>query len=1260
MKRRTLARWLVVSALACFGLATVVGFARADEATGSAKDGSTVQGSNASDSSTAQTGSTSASNSSGFATGPSATGASGANASQTGQNSATVTQSGNAQTGDPVAGGQVTGSVADNVKVQNQNSADNSVALSGDALIGNVLTGSFGPSALITGTGGTAQTGQVGSNSLSLSQTLGAQTGDAVAGSQVTGIVGDGEHTIATQNRSEDAVAFSGTADASNVGLLLSGPFATAVDSAQAGQVGDNDAIIAQSATAFSGDALANSQVAGVVGGSATAQEQNSSRGGASVSGDGLVANLATVTAGPVALSTRTAQASQTGDNGIDAAITAGAGSGDSLAGAQVTGYVGDENGFLTVQNQQASEDDFAVSGNADVVNDIGAIAGPQAGAFGTVSASNAPVTFNSPDSCTATGGTTCTAEGGALVIDVDVVSGNLTASAAQTGDNSVAASVDVTAASGDAVAGSQVLGAVAGDGSDLTVQNQNTADTPSAVSGDVNVASIVGVSAGPTALVDLLGDAFAGDIAADLSASCTAGDDSSCTALGGAAGIFVTATSGDISANASQIGDNSVAAALGTQASSGDAIAGGQVSGAVTGDGSTVTTQNQNAADSAFAVSGSVDTSNAVGVFGNGPQAQALVLAAAGLDDVAIDVSADCTASGTDSACDAVGGVVAILVSVSSGDISSTASQTGDNSVALAIGTDSASGDAVVGAQITGAATGDDSSVTVSGQNSADDPFAATGDVTGTDTVTVVAGPLANTDANGSVLVENGSIDASASCSPGPDNTCRATGGDVLIAVFTETGDLRANASQVGDNDVSADLVTDAASGDAVSGSQVTGAVAGDDSDVTIQNGNRSGAPIAFSGEVSVLQDAAFVAGPQATTFAGAITAFGPFTIDASADCTAPGAGSTCTATGGTADLFAFGAFGRSDARTAQSGDNLADVAGLLDAASGDAVAGSQVAGAVTGEDSDVTVQNTDSSAFALAVSGDAAAIGSMDLTAGPQASANVQATVDSTGPVIDTSANGAAACTAAGATCTFTPGSGGVTSFATADRTRASASQGGDNRAAAGQSTSVGSGDAVSGSQVTGVAAGDGSRSSVQNQNTSEAALSISGEATGANLLTADLGPAATALVEPDPDLAAVSGSAAAQQTGHNTLSFTQALTVSSGDAVGGAQVTGIVGGERSTVSVLNSGEGSTALSGGTLAGNLAGGSLAPTATSSDDQANAQQTGDSHVRGTQSLSTDTGDAVAGSQVTGEVGPSTRGSAERASLAGAGASGAA
>lgn len=240
--------------------------------------------------------------------------------------------------------------------VQNQNSSNGGFATSGSATATNTASVGVGPSASGFGT---AQASQIGSNSVAISQSAVAKSGDAVVGSQITGIVGGGNATVQNQNSGTDGFAASGDAVASNLidGLSV-GPSAFSDGAnAMASQLGDNDIDIAQAASAITGDAVVNSQVTGIVGArDAVVQGQNSADGGIADSGPADAANdIFGGGAGPVATSSiGTGLASQNGDNVADVAQDAESVSGDGVAGSQVVGTVGDAFGFATVRESAA------------------------------------------------------------------------------------------------------------------------------------------------------------------------------------------------------------------------------------------------------------------------------------------------------------------------------------------------------------------------------------------------------------------------------------------------------------------------------------------------------------------------------------------------------------------------------------------------------------------------------------------------------------------------------------------------------------------------------------------------------------------------------------------------------------------------------------------------------------------------------------------------------------------------------------------
>lgn len=948
MERKTLATWLVSAALGCLSLLLMVG-------TASAEEGNVVQGQNGSSGSESTSDSASARNDLTFGAGPRAGGNAPSQAAQNGDNAGSASQSSAAKSGDAVAGSQVSGVVGRNATVQNQNSSTDATATSGPVTATNIGSIQLGPDA--SAGDSLAQASQIGDNLADLNQSVVAVSGDAVSGSQVTGIAGNGDHTVQESNVAVDTFATSGAVDASNDATLVAGPGAISdIDEAQASQVGDNDATLTQSNRAQSGDAVAGSSVTGIVGdGSTTVQGQTSSTSADATSGDVTSDNLISGAAvGPTAFSgDETASASQIGDNSVDLSQDARAGSGDAVAGSQVTGLVADAAGHITVQNQQSSDDDTATSGNVGgLINSIDAV---QAGPF-------AEATTDA-------------------------------SSATQNGDNAIVVNQGAYLKSGDAVAGSQVTGVVSSSG-DVTVQGQNVSDSSDATSGDVAdgtiVNEVVDVTAGPSALAGPGGSTVSqvGDnlLAISQGAVATSGDavaGSSVTGIDPHASVTVqnsnssvdaTASSGDVAedgsinsvdtvfvgpsalntgqgtepATASQIGDNSAVIDQAAGLSSGDAVAGGQITGVIAA-GSDVTVQNQNSSTGDTATSGDVgsdSTVNEVSIINAGPSAfGALGEVSAtqiGDNDVSIEQSA-VLASGDAVAGSQVTGVVAShgadvtvqnqndsdSADAQSGDVasdsttvnsvtvsnagplsvaaegSSTTSQIGDNSLAVDQSADLSSGDAVAGAQVTGvvAAGGD---VTIQEQNRSSDDVATSGSVGSDETV------------NDVTLV-----------SAGPS----------ALANLGES-----SSTQNGDNDVALSQSASVGTGDAVAGGQVTGVVG--TGDATIQNSNQSEATTATSGDASgSVNDIDDVrAGPAADSSLGGATA-------------------------------------------SQVGDNAIEINQAAAASSGDAVAGSQITGLV-GSGRPVIVQNQNSADGSEATTGFAAASNDVDtVVVGPHA---------------------------------------------------------------------------------------------------------------------------------------------------------------------------------------------------------------------------------------------------------------------------------
>jgi hypothetical protein len=351
-------------------------------------------------------------------------------------------------------------------------------------------------------------------------------------------------------------------------------------------QNGDNRVQFSQDAFATSGDAVSGSQkLALTVEGDASrirVLAQNASPDAEAVSGDADAGNVIEGQAGGEASGAGAdAQAGQIGDNDVVLDQAARARSGDALAGSQdiavrVTGSVGE----LTVLAGNASEGAMATSGDATALNDAAGIGGPVA----------------STDSGSAQAG--------------------------QIGDNRVDIGQVASATTGDAIAGSQVIDIqVGGSVGDLGVLASNMSDDAIAMSGDAVAGNVAEAIGGPSAttldgtamaaqlgdndvLVDQVADAVSGlavagaqvvriEIGGGVGHGAVLPSNTSnlAQALSGAA-VATNDAGGEIGPHASgtaatvqQQGDNTLVLDQDNRSATGDAVAGGQVTGYVVGD---------------------------------------------------------------------------------------------------------------------------------------------------------------------------------------------------------------------------------------------------------------------------------------------------------------------------------------------------------------------------------------------------------------------------------------------------------------------------------------------------------------------------------------------------------------------------------------------------------------------------------------------------------------------------------------------------
>jgi hypothetical protein len=697
-----------------------------------------------------------------FAQAPVAVAVLSAQAQQRGRNTARVRQTSAGKTGDVVAGSQVTGVTGD-AKVMNSNNASLVLGVSGLTAVSNGALVQVGPLAValsIAAGGasfGSARASQMGDNSMDVGQEVTGETGDALAASQVTGIVDAEDATISHTNSGFINLAITGPTIINNAAIAVAGPDAIVVGAgalplgdASASQFGSNEGVLDQSATATTGDALGGSQVAGIVGGSTfRVQQSNSADVNLSIALGILSTNLAPLfQVGPLALSNGFTSTQQAGGNAADATQNVEATTGEAVSGSQVTGIVAGDDADIAVSVQQASNIDFADSEVAIGVNTLTVDAG------GLAVGLTVPRSLTAKSSQLGSNGTKF-AQTAAAATSSAVTASQITGTVA--GDNSKVRTQASNRApfsaafglSGGAVSGSQVDGVVAGDDSDVSVSKQNSANglglalAVAQASTGINTAN---ATAGPAAIAVFVADASqAGDNRVDGSQVGNDGDTATITAgplaTTGAANPTLVGV-----ASASQLGNDDVILTQESVSASGDAVSASQVTGVVNGVGSSTRVQASNQALLSLAVSGAIPVPNVatvtvgatanVGLTNTGlerAQAQQAGNANASItqsvdastgdgvagsqvtgmvgadDDRQAQVSNSALLalglSGTATPTNVATGTIGATATTTVGLLGANASMAGSTSLGLDQGIGGASGDAVTAAQITGAA---------------------------------------------------------------------------------------------------------------------------------------------------------------------------------------------------------------------------------------------------------------------------------------------------------------------------------------------------------------------------------------------------------------------------------------------------------------------------------------------------------------------------------------------------------------------------
>lgn len=526
---------------------------------------------------------------------------------------------------------------------------------------------------------------------------------------------------------------------------------------------------------------------------------------------------------------------------------------------------------------------------------------------------------------------------------------------------------------------------------------------------------------------------------------------------------------------------------------------------------------------------------------------------------------------------------------------------QSGDNNLVIEQGGRATTGDAVANSQVTGIVGGGDHTVlntnnaecTTDNPDNGSDPCAQGGNADVLNLAGGSAGPFASSESGAASATQSGSnvvelvqaAEASTGDAVNGSTVLGSVGGSIVASSVNRSecdgfdedtpcalsGDASANsigalvagptafsfdtaiATQTGDNTTNFDQIADAVTGDGVSGTQIYGIVG--PGDAVILGTNNSDGDVAASGDADSSIDVIFGAGAQANVF--------------------DTLGGAATAT--------------------QNGNNYADGVQASNGATGDAVAGTQIA-------SGVGLGNV-----------------SAQLT---QAAENIRSI---SGNFLQP---GAAAISVQG----FTGASAATDSLGTS----ASASQTGNNAAVVGQDVTFKTGDAVAAGQVGGFV--DITESaSIQASNDAENVAAVSGSADFENMTTLNSG---TAAFSPE--------TASANQTGNNVADVRQSLEGSSGDAVGGGQIFGIVGDSNTNASIqaINNCEGDddgelcSAESGSSIAINdaLVEAGTRAIGVEDDGVLSVQQTGDNATFASQKVTSGSGDAAAGSQVSGAV----------------------
>lgn len=533
-----------------------------------------------------------------------------------------------------------------------------------------------------------------------------------------------------------------------------------------------------------------------------------------------------------------------------------------------------------------------------------------------------------------------------------------------------------------------------------------------------------------------------------------------------------------DIESTITQEGDNDADVEQDGAANSGDAVV-GQVAG-VSSSGD-VSIDARNRVNDADAKSGDAEGTNSVTSF-TGNQ----VLGGEGCPAPTTELEAA-------QRCPEEAGVVG--AGIETDDLISVIVHDGDNTQSIDQSADVNSGDAVAGGQVIGAVGAGIIDIVL--DNMAEDVEATSGDAEANNVID---------EAEASNLVTF------------QECPCPIPG---LFAAGIEASTITATIVHDGDNDQSIDQAANAESGDAVSGSQVVGAVAAVTGEISIDGRNRAEDTEATSGDADANNTIE-------------LAASGNVVLDQPTGCCPPSSDATLLTAGIEANEI--------DAVIVHEGDNEQEIGQAADAVSGDAVSGAQIVGAVGGGAIDIVVDNRGEDSEST--SGDAAAENTIE-----DAEASNLVTF------------------APGCPCPI-PGDIGADIDATT--ITAVILHEGDNTQSIDQAADASSGDAVSAAQVVGAVSAVGGNVSIDATNRGEDSEATTGDADATN--TIGLAASGNAVLDCCGDFLTLLGpgaiNAVNHQEGDNDQDIVQAADAVSGDAVAGAQVIGAIGGNVEAV--------------------------------------------------------------------------------------------